>query len=81
MDFQQLFSQMEWSWLVQLPSSREYPMLRALTGAIFGIACMVRLPQHGSIDGGDPAVLCKKIRIHISDCLLSGLVHLPTLLR
>jgi uncharacterized membrane protein len=37
--FSQLFSQMEWSWLVQLLPYREStPMLRVLTGAIFGIA-------------------------------------------
>jgi uncharacterized membrane protein len=37
--FSQLFSQMEWSWLVQLVPYREStPLLRALTGGLFGFA-------------------------------------------
>ena len=36
--FSQLFSQMEWSWLVNiLPYRESTPYLRALTGAIFGL--------------------------------------------
>ena len=36
--FSQLFSQMEWSWLVNLLPYREStPYLRAITGAIFGL--------------------------------------------
>jgi uncharacterized membrane protein len=37
--FSQLFSQMEWSWLVQyLPYRESIPFLRVLTGALFGFA-------------------------------------------
>jgi uncharacterized membrane protein len=37
--FSQLFSQMEWSWLVHiLPYRESTPLLRVLTGAIFGFA-------------------------------------------
>lgn len=37
--FSQLFSQMEWTWLVQfLPYRESTPLLRVLTGALFGIA-------------------------------------------
>jgi len=37
--FSQLFSQMEWSWLVQyLPYRESTPFLRVLTGALFGFA-------------------------------------------
>lgn len=35
--FSQLFSQMEWSWLVNiLPYRESTPFLRVLTGALFG---------------------------------------------
>ena len=37
--FSQLFSQMEWSWLVNiLPYRESTPFLRVLTGALFGLA-------------------------------------------
>ncbi|NJC96032.1 MAG: hypothetical protein C3F07_00670 [Anaerolineales bacterium] len=37
--FSQLFSQMEWSWLLQyLPYRESTPFLRVLTGALFGFA-------------------------------------------
>jgi uncharacterized membrane protein len=37
--FSQLFSQMEWSWLAQLLPYREStPLLRVLTGGLFGLA-------------------------------------------
>jgi uncharacterized membrane protein len=37
--FSQLFSQMEWSWLVQiLPYRESTPFLRVLTGGLFGFA-------------------------------------------